>query len=141
MLNGDQLAEYLRLTCHTDVFWLDTVGRIGLHLPIAAVLEDRRVRRLRVDRSGVVAWTVHSGDVQLGMLPALPGHIETRAVASPVLEAQLTNDDFLVVDDQAAVRLVFDDHNRFVYAAHVGRNLLNRYRFIQGIWWPTAKRQ
>jgi len=139
MLNRDQLTEYLRLNCHTDVFWLDTVGRSGCPLLPAGFLEGRQLRRLHVVRARVVGSTVRSGDVGVpDSYPSLAS-VETRIVASSTLEEDLTDDDFLVVDDRAAVRLVFDDHNRFVFA-HAGLELLDRYRFIRDTWWPTAER-
>ena len=135
MLTGDRLTEYLRQHCRTDVFWLHTVGRSGVQLNLAGV----RVRRLCVVRTRVVGSTVHPGRLPApGPCPS-PADTETRTVASPLLEEYLTDDDFLVVDDRTAVRLVFDDHNRFVFA-HAGPELLDRYRFIRDTWWPTAER-
>lgn len=138
MLNGDRLTEYLRLHCRTDVFWLHTVGRSGVPLLPAGVLEGRRVRRLCVARSRVVGSTVHPHHVPAPDPGSSPERTETRTVASPVLEEYLTDDDFLVVDDRTAVRLVFDDHNRFVFA-HAGPELLDRYRFIRDTWWPAGQ--
>ena len=138
MLNNDRLSEYLTLNCHTDVFWLDTVGRSGLQL-FSGIPEGRRLRRLRVVRSRVVGSTVHvEGTHPPGSYSSL-GDAETRTVASPTLEENLTEDDFLVVDDRVAVRLVYDDHNRFV-CAYAGLESLHRYRFIIDTYWPTAQR-
>ena len=139
MLNGDQLTEYLNLNCHTDLFWLDTVGRSGLQLLPAGFLDSRHLRRLHVVRSRVVGSTVRSAGVRVPDPDPNPRGAETRTVTSSILEEDLTDDDFLVVDDRAAVRLVFDDHNRFVFA-HAGLELLDRYRFIRDTWWPTAER-
>ena len=139
MLNSDRLIEYLRLNCRTDVFWLDTVGRSGLQLLPAGFLEGRHVRRLCVVRLRVVGSTVRPESIPVPDPYSSLRDTETRTVSSPVLEEYLTDDDFLVVDDRAAVRLVFDDHNRFVFA-HAGLELLDRYRFIRDTWWPTAER-
>ena len=134
MLNSDRLTEYLRLHCRTDVFWLNTVGRSGVQLLLAGI----RVSRLCVVRTRVVGSTVHRGRVPVpGSYPS-PMDTETRTVVSPLLEEYLTDDDFLVLDDRTAVRLVFDDHNRFVFA-QAGLELLDRYRFIRDTWWPTAE--
>jgi hypothetical protein len=139
MLNSDQLTEYLRLNCQTDVFWLTTVGRSGLQLLPAGFLEGRRLCRLHVVRSRVVGSTVHPAGVRVPDSCLFLRGAETRTLTSPILEEDLTDDDFLVVDDRAAVRLVFDDHNRFVFA-HAGLELLDRYRFIRDTWWPIAER-
>ena len=139
MLNSDRLVEYLRLNCRTDVFWLDTVGRSGLQMLPTGFLEGRQVRRLLVVRSKIVGSTVHSQSVRGAESYSLLSSAETRTIASPALEEMLTNDDFLVVDDRAAVHLLFDDHNRFAFA-RAGLDSLNRYRFIRDMWWPTAER-
>jgi hypothetical protein len=135
MLNSDRLTEYLRLHCRSDVFWLSTVGRSGVQVLLPGV----QVRRLCVIRTRVVGSTVHPGCIPVPGAHPSPTDIDTRILASPLLEEYLTDDDFLVVDDRAAVRLVFDDHNRFVFA-HAGLELLDRYRFIRDTWWPTAER-
>lgn len=138
MLNCDRLVEYLRLSCRADVFWLDTVGRSGLELLPDGFPEGGRVRRLHVVRPNVVGSTVAEDNTCTPKSRSVRT-VDTRTVALSALEEWLTNDDFLLVDDSVVVRLVFDDHNRFLFA-RPGPELLDRYRFIRDTWWRTADR-
>ena len=139
MLNCDRLVEYVRLSCRRDVFWLDTVGRSGLELLPGGFPEGSHVRRLHVVRPGVVGSTVADENIWTRELRSFVRTVETRTVAMSALGEWLTNDDFLLVDDRAVVRLVFDDHNRFLFA-RPAPELLDRYRFVRDAWWRTADR-
>ena len=139
MLNCDRLVEYVKLSCRTDVFWLDTVGRSGLELLPGGFPEGSHVRRLHVVRPNVVGCTVADENICTQDVLSFTRTVQTRTVGLSALEEWLTNDDFLLVDDRAVVRLVFDDHNRFLFA-RPGLALLDRYRFVRDTWWRTADR-
>jgi len=116
-------------------FHLHTVGHEPLAwLPRLAV-PGRTLHQLRVTRRAMSSRPADD-------LPEhTPGSVTIRLldVSRDGVRQVEPEDDFLLVDDDCAVRLVYDDHGRFAVAFPVPVAGLDRYRFIRDRAWAAAR--
>lgn len=131
VLTAEQLARTIEAYRFRRIFHLHTVGHDEPDWWPRLAGPGRTLDQLRVIRGAVppeAARPPPSGPVRVRIL-------DVRCGVQPA-EA---DDDFLLIDDEHAIRLVYDDHGRFAIAFPAPAAGLDRYRFIRDSAWAAGR--